>query len=273
MGGSSQPAQVTQTSRVELSPEQQKIANLAFPMAEQYASTPLQQYQGPSIAPFNPNEVAAQQQYLAGVAPTGAGLAGQSAQAQSMTLNPEFMLNVGNNPYLQAAATAMAGGVNRNLLDTQLPALRSGATQAGGMYSGASSKSGIAEGKAVSGTNQAISDSVTKMMFDAYNRGLSGMEQAIGRTGAVQGQQTFAPDITSAVGSQQRAMDQALLDQQIKQFYTGQQLPLLQAQDLMGLISGMPGATAIGQTTGAMPAANPLMQGGGILASLLGLLL
>lgn len=270
--GNSSPPQVTQTSTVKLSPEQQRIADVAFPYAEQYAQTPIQQFQGTGVAGFTAPEQQAQQTYLNTTAPTTAGLASQSAAAQSQMLDPGFQLDVANNPYLRSAMDAMTHQVTTNLNENQLPQLRSGATQAGGMYSGASSKSGIAEGQAVGRTNQGISDTIAKTMFDAYTGGKQSLQQAIGQTGAVQGQQLIAPDITAAVGGQQRAMEQAQLDEQIKKFYTGQQLPLQQAQELMGLISGMPGGTTVGQATGAVPKTNPLMAGGGALAALLGLL-
>ena len=186
MGGATSP-KVTQTSTVKLSPEQQKIADLAFPFAEQYASTPVQQYAGSGVAGFTAPEQQAQQQYLEEAAPTAGALAGKSAAAQSQLLDPQFMLDVANNPYLQAAMSSMTGQVTNNLNENILPGVRSGATQAGGMYSSASSKSGIAEGKAVGDTNRGLSDSIAKTMFDAYNRGLTGMQTAVPQTGAVQG--------------------------------------------------------------------------------------
>lgn len=270
--GSQKAPTVTQTSQIQLSPEQKQLFETAFPYAQQYASTPIQQYQGTGIAGFTAPEQQAQDQYLTQAAPQAGALASQAAAAQSKMLDPNFMLDVANNPYLRAANEATTGQVTQNLNENILPGLRAGATQAGGMYSSASSKSGIAEGQAVGRTNQGLSDTIAKTMMDAYNSGRTGMQGAIAGNGAVQAQQLIAPDITAAVGGQQRAMDQAQLDEQIKKFYTGQQLPLQQAQELMGLVSGMPGATTSSTATGSVPQANPLMQGGGILASLLGLL-
>lgn len=276
MGGRQQPT-TKQTTTTELSPEQKSIFQLAFPMAQQYASTPIQQFSGTGIAPFSPEEIQAQQQYTNAVAPAGGQLASQAKDAQSLMLDPNFMLDVSSNPYLQAAAQAMGSQIQTNLLQNQLPAIRSGATQAGGMYSSGSSKEGIAQGQAITGTNQMISDSVAKMMFDAYSRGLTGMQGAIQANPSVQAQQLFSPDVLSAVGGQERAMNQAQLDELVSKFYTSQELPFLQSQELMGLISGMPGGTNVSEVTGSVPKASPLMGGvggaalGTSLASTLGL--
>ena len=271
MGDSSSPT-VTQTSRVQLSPQQQELYDLAFPFAQQYASTPIQQFQGSGIAGFTPLQLQAQSDLVNNAAGTAGGLAEQSAAAHGMMLDPSFMLDVANNPYIQAIQSSITNNATQNLQEKILPGLRSGATQASGMYSGASTKNALSEGKAVGDTGEAIGDATAKLFFDAYNRGLTGMQQAVGQTGAVQAQQLFAPGILDAVGTQQQGMEQALLDEQIRNFYVGQQLPLTQAQELMALVAGMPGATTVGQTTGAVPSPSGVQQGAGILMTLLGLL-
>ncbi len=264
---SSQAPSTTQTTKTELSPEQQKLMDLAMPGITQYASKPIEQYSGSTIAGFNPTESAAQNQYLTGAAPTGGALATQAAGAQSKLLDPSFMLDVGSNPYLQNAMQVNNDAVTKQLTEQALPAVAQGATQAGGMYSGGSSREGIAQGQAIGRASKAISDSNSTMMLDAYNRGLTGMQTAIQQNPSVQAQQLFAPDVMSAVGGQQRAMEQAQLDEQVKKFYTGQQLPFLQSQDIISMISGMPGATNVSTATGAVPRPNMVSAGLGGAAS------
>lgn len=270
MGGSTSPATTTQTSKTELSPQQNDIFNMAMPYAKQYASTPISQYGGSGIAPFNPNETGAQQTALGAMVPAQ-GLADESAAAQHKMLDPSFMLDPANNQYLQNAMHANTDETTRMLTEGALPALRSGSTQAGGMYSGGSTKSGVAEGLATGKTAQAISENNTKMLFDAYNRGLGGMQTAIGQNGQVQGQQLMPAEIQGAVGDQQRQMQQSQLDEQIKKFYGGQQLPFLQAQELMSFLQGMPGATNTSTSTGSTPQASPASQALGYGTGALGL--
>lgn len=267
MGGSSQPATTTQKSTVELSPEQQKMINLAMPGLEKYASTPLEQYSGSAIAGFNPLETQAQDAYVNQAAASGGELATQAAGAQSKLLDPGFMLDVKNNEYLQGAMTANADVLTQSLLEQALPAVAQGATQAGGMYSGGSSREGIAQGQAIGRTADAISRSNAGMLMDSYNRGLTGMQTAVSANPSVQAQQLFAPDVMASVGGQQRAMEQAQLDEEVNRFYTAQQLPYLQAKDIMSLVQGMPGATNVSQVTGAVPKPSAFSAGIGGLAT------
>src|SRR5689334_11039939 len=110
----SPPSHVTQTSEFKMSPEQQKLFNLGMPMVEQYASTPLKQFEGTGISDFSDLEKAAQQMYVAqtpgvqGLADTGtAGLQHASDVNSNVLGNTDFQLNLGNNPYLQNAIQAM----------------------------------------------------------------------------------------------------------------------------------------------------------------------
>jgi len=260
--GSSAPPTTTQTSTTKLGPEQQAVFNMALPYINQYASQPIQQFQGSGIVPFNPLETQAQGQYVNQAAPVAQSLATGAAGAQQQMLDPNFMLNP--NQYVQAAGGAVADTATKNLMENILPGIRSGATAAGGPYSGGSTREGVATGKAIGDTGRDISNSLADMYFKNYTTGLSGMGQAIERNPSVQAQQLFPADITAAVGAQQRSMEQAKLDEQVKSFYTGQELPLLQSQQLMQLIGAMPGSTTVGTATGSVPKTNPIMQALGL---------
>lgn len=265
MGGKS-PSTVTQTSTTQMSPQQQAIFNTAFPMAQTYAQTPIQTYAGSGVADFAPAEAQAQQQ-LTTAAGTANSLARQSANAQSMLLNPDFMLNPESNPFLKSQAEQLAAGLTQNLTQNQLPSIRSGATVSGGQYSGGATRQGVAEGRAISGTNDSISNGIADLMFNAYNRGLTGMEGAVNNNANVQAQQGVGAEMLGAVGGQQRSMEQAKLDEEISKFYTNQALPLLQSQQLMSLLTGMPGGTATSTATGTTPSPNPFSAGmGGALS-------
>ncbi len=272
MGGSAQPASTTQTTKTELSPEQKQIFDLAMPYAKQYAETPTQQYAGTGIAGFTNPELAAQQKLLNQSSGAGGALAGQAATAQGVMLDPTKMLDVGNNEYVKGMMAANADVVRRNLMESALPQVVTGATQAGGMYSGGSSREGIAQGQAIGRAATALADANAGTLMDAYKSGLSTMTNAVQNNAGVQAQQLFEPSVMSAVGEQQRSMEQAQLDEQIRKFYTGQSLPFLKAQELMSFLNGMPGATTTSTATGTTPQANPLMTalGGGATGAALG---
>src|SRR5690349_437055 len=275
------PSTVNQTTRVELGPEQKKLFDLGFPMLNQYASTPIKQFEGTGIADFSDLEKQGQQAYLDQAGPAAqiadqarGGFAAAQNLNQNVLGNEKFQLDVANNPYLRDAIMAMTGGINQNLLETQLPATRAGATQASGMYSGASSKAGIAEGSAIGNTNRAISDAVAEMLFKQYNAGMGNLNQSVANAKGlaetaptVQHLGLTAPDIISGVGGQQRAMDQAKLDETIQKFYAEQALPLLQGQELISLINGMPGGTTTSTASGLWrPQQSPFMMGLGALS-------
>lgn len=263
MGGSSKAPTTTQTQSYQMSPEERQLFNLTMPYLTEYASTPIQQFGGSGVVPLNALEQQAQQQYLTQAAPTAQGLATGAAGTQAKLLDPNFMLNP--NQYVQAAGQAVTDTATQNLMEKILPGIRSGAEAAGGPYSGGSTREGVATGKAIGDTGRGISDALANMYFSNYTSGLSGLSQAIERNPSVMSSQLFPADITAAVGGQQRAEQQARLDEQIKQFYTQQDLPLLQGQQLMQLMGAMRGyGTTTGTATGSVPQSNPLMQALGL---------
>ena len=269
--GKPKTPQVTQTAQTTMSPEQKSIFDLAFPFAQQAGSQPIQQFQGSGIAPLTPDQLAAQQKALQ-AGQVGGQLATQAAGTQSQLLDPEFMLNVADNPYLKAANQVTTDMVTRNLNESILPQVRTGAEQAGGAYSGGSSRQGIAEGLAIGRTNTGLSDAITKANYDQYQRGVGELGAAVARNPSVQDQQLFDPLTQGAVGAQQQAAEQAKLDEEIRKFYTAQELPMLQAQQLFGLISGMPGGGTTSTTTGALPQPSPIAvgMGGALTGGVLG---
>lgn len=267
MGAPKSPT-VTQTNTVQLSPQQQKIFDLAMPSIQSYAESTPQLFPGTGIVGFNPTELAGQTAAL-GAAGTGGGLVTQAAGAQNKLLDPAFMLNP--NQYVNAAADAVTNKTTQNLMERILPGVRSGATMAGGQYTGGASRQGIAEGTAIRGTNEAISNALADMYFRNYTTGLSGMTQAVAQNPSVVSSQLFPANVMSAVGGQNRALEQARLDEEIRRFYGTQDLELSKAQQLINLVAGMPGGKGVSTATGAVPPTNPLMQGLGLGLSGLGM--
>lgn len=69
------------------------------------------------------------------------------------------------NPYLSSQANAITNQANQNLMNYQLPGVRSGAMAAGGF---GGSRQGIAEGLAIGQTNQGITNSLAGLYGNAY---------------------------------------------------------------------------------------------------------
>lgn len=196
--------------------------------------------------------------------------------------------NPGNNPGLQAAIDAANRGTWRGLTENALPAVRGGAITAGG-YGG--SRQGIAEGLATGRATQTAADTAAKIAEDEYNANLQAVGQRYGtninalgqrygqdvaRYGTDVGagtttrgqdinallaaygmapslqQQALVPGATTgAVGDVQQALQQAQLTGDVSNWNYQQLAPFLQAQELMSLVQGFPGATTT--STGSVP--------------------
>lgn len=271
-GGDSGPQTVYQINKQELSPEQKKIFNLAFPLAEQAASKPLEVYPGQGIVGFNPTEMQAMN--MAKQVALGDQIGGAAATANQFLLDPA-LLSPESNPYLQQYGNFVAETMGNQFTQQIAPAIRSGATMSGGMFSGGSSREGIAQGLAAGETARATGGTLANLYSQAYQSGLGAMGDALKTAPLTQAGQLFGTNVMSAVGGQQRMLDQALLDDAIQKFYLEQQLPMLQAKDLMGLVTGMPGGAGVSAVSGATPSASPVMSGlggamaGGVLGSTL----
>jgi hypothetical protein len=249
MGSQAASPQTSSTTTQTMSPQAQQVANQAFPMLQQYANSQIQ-LPGQTIAGFNPNEIAGQQSALQG-GQVGGQLAGQGANSLGFLLDPSI-LSPDSNPYLRASGNAVADTVTDNLNRNVLPGIRSGASMAG-PYSGGASKEGIQTGLAVGESNDVLSKALTGMYSNAYQSGLGTMLQANSQVPMMQAAQLFPGMVQSGVGAQQRGMEQATLDANNQRDILQQMMPLLQAQQLYGMISGMPGGSTTSTATGALP--------------------
>lgn len=265
--GPSQPSTVTQTNQVKLGPQQQKVFDLALPSIESYAASTPQLFPGSAVAGFDPMQLQAQQSALTAA---NSPLVGAGAGAQAQMLDPDFMLKP--NQYVHNAANAVTSQVTQNLMENILPGIRSNAIAEGGPYSGGATREGITAGKAISGTNQGLSNALADMYFKNYSTGLAGMSEAIGRNPQVLQAGLFPAQVQGAVGTQNQNMQQALLNEAVGKFYGTQNLDYNKAASLLGMIGMMPGATGTSTVTGAQPQANPLMQGLGLGMTALSLL-
>ncbi len=254
--GAKKQQPVTQTNTVKLSKEQEQIANLAFPFAEQYAQSNIS-LPTPQIAGFNANEVEGQNAALGLARGSMNDQMQQAAASNSFLMNPNI-LSPDSNPYLSQAGDAIVQKSTQNLMENILPGLRSGSVVTGGFYSGGNTRQGIAQGQAVGRTNQEVSNALAGLYNDAYKTGLSTMGSAVDRSGQV-GTNLLKPAAAIAgVGAQQREMEQANLDAQQQYAWLNQQLPFIRAQQLYGLLGSMPGGSGVSTVQGASP------QSGGI---------
>lgn len=257
MGGG--PSKTTQTTKVELSPEQRKILQTAMPYIEQYGNTPLQQYGGSQIQGFDPLQEEGQEMALA-AAKKQQETADQASQATKFLLND--VLSPDSNPYLRQYIEAATRPINEQLTQGTLPSIRGEANTAGQF---GSSRQGIAEGLAAQGASRAIGDTTAGIATTAYGQGLDAQGRALALAPQTQAMQAQSAITTSGVGDVRRNMDQARLTEEISRFYNEQMLPYIQGSQLAGLVGAIPGGGTTTTASGAQ--GNPLMSGLGGAAS------
>lgn len=250
MSGGSQPSSTTNTTTTTLSPEQRQILDLAMPGVQQYAASVPERYQGTTIAPQNANQLAGQQAAL-GATETQGNLASAGAAA-----NNNLLTNIwdpSTNPNLQGAVDAAVRPINEQLTRTALPAIRGEAVSTGNF---GSSRQGIAEGMAVQGAQQAAGDTASKLVQSQYDTNINAQLKALGLLPSTQSAQ-LSPAITqSGVGDVQQANSQAALNETVGNFNYDQMAPFLQSQDLMSLLTGLPGGGTTSTGTATGPQAN-----------------
>ena len=228
--------------------------------------TPMMPFPGMLQAPMTPYEMMAMQSF--------GGLPGQYGDLANMYMNAAqqglgFALNapdIANNPVYQEMAGAIRGEVNRNLTENLLPQIRATDIAGGGF----SSRGALAEGEAVAGTSEALSDALARMGAQAYGQGLQAQSAALGMMPGIAGQYAnllgMGPQALMQAGMLERAQAERELGQEQYLHEFGQMEPWRRYQMALGLT--MPMATAFGEGMGRqMSATDPsIMQmiGGGL---------
>lgn len=281
-GGSQQPTQTaatntTQASTPQLDPRANEIFNLALPKLTNFAATVPQRYQGEQVAPFNPNQVAAQD-YLTNVAaPAQSKLAGNAANTANFYTSGDIW-NPSSNPNLQRSIDASVRPIYQNFTDTILPAITDNVAATGNF---GSSRQGVAQGVAAGRTGLAAGDTASKLAESEYNTNVQAQLQALGLIPTVQQAQVTPGLTTGAVGDVQQQQEQARRNEAVANFNFDQYAPFLQSQELLGSGSYFPTGTSstgysFGQAEGNTPKASPFTQAvggaaaGGSIGSMFG---
>lgn len=241
------------TARQLLSPEQEALLGYVVPNVQRFAAHVPQRYQGPTVAGFDPSQVAAQETAL-GAVPAQSRLAGNAADTSNFYLGGDVW-NPESNPNLQNAIGAATRPITQNFNEILMPAIRGEAIKTGGL---GGSRQGVAEGIATRGAAQAIGDTSSKIVQDLYRTNMEGQLKALGLLPQTQQAQLAPTMTTGAVGDVRQGMSQALLDQQLQGFNAEEMLrmaPLLQAREILSIIQGLPGGGASTSGAGAGSAA------------------
>jgi hypothetical protein len=256
----SKSAGATQTtsSSAPASFQQPYIDQMLSEAKRLYGTGGPQFFPGSTVAGFTPQEEAGHTAI--------AGAAGQMADTFTNSVAPAIQtglgaIDVANNPYVKAAAEAAIRPVTENLQQNILPSIRNAAVGTGNQ---GSTRQGIAEGLAIKGANQTAADTTASMYSNAYNSGLSSLGNTLSMIPSLQEASLQPGQTITGLGEQQRALEQANLNEQIARWQYEQALPYQNLTEFANLARGQYGGTGTSEVTST---------GGDSATSILGLAL
>lgn len=252
-GGGSGGGDTTQTTKLELSPEQRELFNLALPALTEFAQNPPQAFPGERVAGFDPTQIAGQQT-LVNTAQGDLTNLGQSAlQASQFFLGPG--LDPTTNPFLQAAIGAAVQPISENFTQNILPNIRGGAITSGQL---GGSRQGIAEGQAATGVSRAIGETSAGLANQGFLASLDAGVRALALAPQTGGLLSAPGGILSAVGAERQGQEQRFINADIQRFTEEQLLPFISAREIASIAFGIPGGTATSTGTSSGGGLSPI---------------
>lgn len=221
-----------------------KLTDQAMGLIEGFSPPTMPTAAGDLVAPFNPNQIAAQNMAV-GAAPAQQQIMSSAAGANTMLTNPNI-LSPESNPALQAWQTAAGRPLIESYMRDIMPAIGSGAADAGQF---GSSKHGVAQGLAAGALTNSLSDTNANIANQGYAQGLQAMLQGIGLAPQTAAGQNIPAATVGAVGDVQQGQQQAEMDASTNASWLNQMMPWYFAQDLIGTAGAIPG----GSTTVTQP--------------------
>lgn len=244
---SSSPApQITNVTQSTKPPEfQLPFLKRVFGEAEEQfdAPGPLA-FPGQQVVGFTPEEQQAQTSLLDFAGGQGQQAVDASLAALNFGLGP--VLDPASNPALAAAAEGATRPIFRALTEKALPAIRGGAIQAGQL---GGTRQGIAEGLAVGRTSEAALDATSKLFSENFQSGLDLFGKSLALAPQTLQLGTFESNVLGAVGGQDRALEQAIRDEEVNRFIFEQNQPSNKLAQFANLVSGNFGAEGSSITT------------------------
>lgn len=207
-----------------------------------YDGPPREFFPGRTVAPLTPAQREAQGRTVAAARGPLQEFANAQMDAGNFMVSPDI-LSPDTNPALQNYInTAIVDPVMRGLNEGVLPNVRSTSIGAGGT---GSTRQGIAEGLAGGRALDAIARGGATVANTAYGQGLDAMGRALALGPQISQMQLDPARAIAAVGEQNRAFNQAGINEEIARHEFGQQERRSALEDLARLTSGNFG----GQTT------------------------
>lgn len=183
---------------------------------------------------------------------------------QSAMFNMGAGRDVGTNPYLQSAIQAAQRPVIEAFSSPTGPmsAIRSHFTA--GNTAGSGTREGVAQGIALRGLGQQLTDMSAGITWQAYQQAQDNAIRSLALMPQTMQASSFPVELLSQAGAQQDAYRQALIDAEMQKWFYEQQEPVNKLLTYQNLISGNFGGTSTGSTTttgslAPQPRTNPWM--------------
>lgn len=240
-GGKLKTSGVTETEK-KLSPEQQELLNLAMPTFRSFLQPgAVDLHPGSRVAKTDPLSTLGQEMVLA-TAGAGGDLSNvaKSASKGSQFLTSPDILSPETNPFLQQAVEAALRPIDTRFGET-LGNITDEAFLAGGI---GGSRQGVAEALATRDYLRQVGDTSATLLNTAYGQGLDALGRGLLTAPSIAQLSALPGALTEAVGVQRQDQAQAELSDEVSRFMEEQLLPLLIAEDIVGLSFGIPAGTA-----------------------------
>lgn len=255
--GQKQPSNVTQTNKVELTPEQRELMSKGMGQIDKTFANGGPTL--PGVEGFNPLQTQAQQGVVDKSTGALQGTADNLLSAQNFLTGD--VMDISKNPSLQRAVEAAIRPITENFQNVVMPGLRTEAVSAGAL---GSPKANARGQTAANQYLRSVGDTSSTMLNQAYGQNLEAMIK--GTALAPQSMQAalFPEAALESVGAQQRNLAQ----QQASQGFNQQMLPFQLGTQLISSAAGAPGAGSTSTVQGAQPSGGwTQMLGAGLSAA------
>lgn len=251
MGGGSQ--KVTQTNKVELTPEQKQMIQQGMNLTGQVTGGELPKIPGP--ADFNPAELAAQQGMI-GKAQVGGSLdqlTNNLVGANNFLLGD--VLDVNNNQGLQGAIGAALRPIEDQFTRVLRPGIDHQSIGTGEFSSFGGTRNVLANDLANRNYADTVRGTVNDLVDRTYTANLDAFTRGVGMAPQTQRSSIFPETVLGGVGDQQRSLQQG----QDQAKFENSMFPFNLGMQLLGGAGAMPGAGSTGTVSGAKPGGNPFL--------------
>jgi len=227
------------TTRTEPWAEQKPYLETGFKRAEDLyskgAMTP-DYFGGSTTAGFSPVQEAAQTEALGYL--TGPRIGAQQMAAEEAQLG--LLSGDVDTSRFDPVADAVRAQAMAQLTGNVLPGIRQQITQ---YNPGGSTRGDIVQANAISAAQEDITNKIATAQFQAYKDAQDRQLGAVGRYPSIVGAPLQQYGAMSEIGAQQRAMEQAGIDEAMQRYSYESQLPTIGLQNYLAGISGDYGGT------------------------------